>query len=341
MDRPPLEYFMTSSHSWRCSAAALLLSCCVSACSSSDPAAGKPVAPGGTAAPASGKSATGEKLSGSIQIDGSSTVFPISEAVSEEFNKTQTDVKISVGRSGTGGGFQKFCRGEIDINDASRPISKKEIKDCQDNKIEYIEFTIATDAITLVINKENTFCECLSVEQLKSLWQPDSKITTWKELDPKWPDEEIRLFGADVQSGTFDFFTEVIVGKAKSSRTKYTPASDDNVLVSQIATDKQALGYIPYSYFVQNQEKLKAVGIKNTGSKECVLPSPESVEDGTYKPLSRPLFLCVNKKALARPEVRAFVEFYLSDEGQKHVERITQVTTYPDMLKKSREALAK
>jgi phosphate binding protein len=210
-------------------------------------------------------SAEGQKLQGKITIDGSSTVYPITQAVAEEFQKKHPAVKVPVGVAGTGGGFKKFAAGETDINDSSRPISDKEIAACKEKGIEYLELKIAIDGVTVVVNNANDWCHCLTVEQLKSLWEPDSKVKKWSDLDPKWPVEDIRLYGADADSGTFDYFTEVIVGKAKSSRTDYTPSADDNVLVVGVAGDKFSLGYFGFAYYSENKAKLKAVGITPAG----------------------------------------------------------------------------
>lgn len=206
-------------------------------------------------------SAEGQKLQGKITIDGSSTVFPITQAAAEEFQKKHLGVKVPVAVSGTGGGFKNFVVGKTDINDSSRPISDKEIAACKENGIEYLELKVAIDGLTVVVNNSNDWCHCLSVEQLKTLWEPNSKIKRWSDLVPSWPNEEIRLYGAGADSGTFDYFTEVIVGKPKDSRTDYNPSEDDNQLVTGVAGDKFSLGYFGYAYYVENKTKLKALGI--------------------------------------------------------------------------------
>lgn len=203
----------------------------------------------------------GAKLKGSIRIDGSSTVYPITQAVAELFMEQHPDVRITVALSGTGGGFKKFSLGETDINDSSRPISEKEIERCQHETVDWLELSVALDGLTVIVSPQNDWCDCLTVEQLRALWEPDSKITNWSDLNPDWPAEEIRLYGADADSGTFDYFTEVIVGEAKSSRTDYTASADDNVLVVGVAGDRYSIGYFGYAYFAENQDKLKAVGI--------------------------------------------------------------------------------
>ena len=249
-----------------------------------------------------------------VKLDGSSTVFPISEAMAEEFQKANHDIKVTVGISGTGGGFKKFLRGEIDISDASRPILEKEVAEARKNGIEYIEIPIAFDALTVMVNPKNDWVDKLTVAELKTIWQPEaaSKITSWKQVRATFPDRPLKLYGAGTDSGTFDYFTEAIVGKAKSSRSDFTASEDDNVLVQGIASDQNALGYFGYAYYAENQDKLKAVPVVNkTGT--AVAPSPEAVKDGSYNPLSRPIFIYVNRKSIDRPEVKKFVEFYLKN----------------------------
>ncbi len=248
-----------------------------------------------------------------IKVDGSSTVFPITEAVAEEFQKTKKGMKVTVGISGTGGGFKKFCRGEIDITNASRPISKKEMDACKEGGIEYIELPIAYDGIAVMVNPKNSWITSMTAAELKKLWEPEAagKITKWNQIRPEWPDAPIKLFGPGVDSGTFDYFTEAIVGKAKSSRSDFAGSEDDNVLVQGISTDKNALGYFGYSYYAENTKKLKLVGI-DTG-KGAVFASEKTIMDGTYQPLSRPIFIYVGKKAMAKPEVKEFVTFYLKN----------------------------
>ncbi len=247
-----------------------------------------------------------------VKIDGSSTVFPITEAVAEEFQKAKKGaVNVTVGISGTGGGFKKFCRGETDVANASRPILKKEMDDCAKAGIRYYEMPIAYDALTVMVNPQNTFIKSMSVAELKKIWEPGAqgKITSWKDVNPAWPDQKIKLYGAGSDSGTFDYFTEAIVGKAKSSRGDYTASEDDNVLVQGISGDKGALGYFGFAYYIENQKKLKAVAID--GGKGPVAPTPENVDNGSYQPLSRPIFIYVSEKSLEKPEVKEFVEFYM------------------------------
>jgi phosphate transport system substrate-binding protein len=251
-------------------------------------------------------------LSGDIVVDGSSTVFPITEAMAEEFGNQNPDVRVSVGESGTGGGFKKFCNNETDISDASRPIKDSEKELCAAAGVEYVEFKIGLDGITVVVNPANTFAVCLTTDQLKALWNKDSTINNWNQVDPSFPDQPITLYGPGTDSGTFDFFTEAINGTAKDSRADYTASEDDNVLVQGISGDPNALGYFGLAYFVENQDKLSEVAV-NAGGAGCVAPAYETVADGTYKPLSRPLFIYVKKSALARPEVFEFVKFYIQN----------------------------
>jgi phosphate transport system substrate-binding protein len=249
-----------------------------------------------------------------VQVDGSSTVFPITEAVAEEFQKAKKGkVKVTVGIAGTGGGFKKFCRGETDISDASRPILKQEMETCKSAGIEYFELPIAYDALTVMVNPKNDWVKALTVADLKKMWEPSAqgKVSNWNQVRSEWPNAPLKLFGPGADSGTFDYFTEAIVGKAKSSRGDFTASEDDNVLVQGIANDRNALGYFGFAYYVENQNKLKAVPID--GGKGPVTPSAKTVEDGTYQPLSRPIFIYVSKKSMDKPEVREFVEFYLKN----------------------------
>lgn len=250
-----------------------------------------------------------------IKIDGSSTVYPITEAVAEEY-QIATKVKVTVGISGTGGGFKKFCRGEIDVQNASRPILKKEMDACKEAGIQYIELPVAYDGLTVVVNKNNDFVKSLTVEELKKMWEPaaQGKVKSWKQINPAFPDAPLKLFGAGSDSGTFDYFTEAIVGKAKSSRGDYTASEDDNVLVQGVQSDKGGLGYFGFAYYEENQAKLKAVPIIAKKGAPAVSPTFESVKDGSYQPLSRPMFIYVNAASGAfKPEVKAFINFYLEN----------------------------
>jgi phosphate transport system substrate-binding protein len=250
-------------------------------------------------------------LSGTIEIDGSSTVFPITEAVAEEFRKINPDVRVNVGISGTGGGFKRFTVGETDISDASRPIKKSEAEGAQKNGIEYIELRVAVDGLTVVVNKGNNWVDYLTVQELKRIWEPNSTVQKWSDVRPSWPDRPITLYGPGTDSGTFDYFTEVIVGKEDASRPDYTASEDDNVLVQGIAGDPNSLGYFGFAYYAENMDKLKVVPIDS--GKGPVTPSDVTVRNGQYAPLSRPLFIYVNTKSMQRPEVKAFVIFYLGN----------------------------
>jgi phosphate transport system substrate-binding protein len=249
-----------------------------------------------------------------IQIDGSSTVFPITEAVAEEFQKAKKGkIKVTVGISGTGGGFKKFCRGETDISDASRPITDAEIKSCKESNIQYVELPVAFDALTVVINPKNDWATTMTIADLKKMWEPaaQGKVTMWNQVREKWPNSAFKLFGPGADSGTFEYFTEAINGKAKATRGDFTASEDDNVLVQGVSTDRNALGYFGYAYYAENTKKLKAVSVD--GGKGPVAPSAKTVEDGTYQPLSRPIFIYVSKKSMDKPEVKEFVDYYMKN----------------------------
>ena len=251
------------------------------------------------------------EMKGEIKADGSSTVLLISQAVASEYSKTNPNVKISVGRSGTGGGFKKFAAGETDISNASRPIKAEEKESCAKNGVEFFEFQVAWDGLSIVINKENTWAKNMTVAQLKTMWDKDSKVENWSDVDPTWPKEKIKLFGAGTDSGTFDFFTEVINGKSGQSRTSYQPTEDDNVTVNGVAKDKFALGYFGLAYYEENKEKLGIVSVAKKEGDKFINPSEATVMDKTYSPLSRPLFIYVKKSSLKRPEVQDFMTFFL------------------------------
>lgn len=261
-----------------------------------------------------------------IRIDGSSTVYPITEAVAEEFQKAKKGVvNVTVGISGTGGGFKKFCRGETDISDASRPILKKEIDLCKEHGVEYIEIPVAYDGLAVIVNPKNTWVASLTVADLKKMWEPAAQgaIKKWNQVKHEWPDAPLKLFGPGADSGTFDYFTEAIVGKSKSSRGDFTASEDDNVLVQGIAGDKNALGYFGLAYYEENKSRLKIVPIVNPATNKAIIPSLKTVMDGTYSPLSRPLFIYVNKASLSKPEVKEFVNYYL-----KNANKLTKEVKY-------------
>jgi len=271
---------------------------------------------------ACGESDTGG-YTGEIQIDGSSTVFPISQAIAEEFFLENRGTRITVGASGTGGGFEKFCRGDIDISDASRPIKQDEADLCAENGIAFTELTVAADGLSVIIHPDNDWATCLTVEQLHQLWMPRSTVERWSDLDPSWPDNEINLYGPGTDSGTFDYFTETINGESGASRADYSASEDDNVLIQGVEGDRYALAYLGYAYYVENADRLQVLAID--GGDGCVLPTPETVRDGSYVPLSRPVFIYVNNAGLAANDVTdlatpgpsstlaAFVIYYLTE----------------------------
>ncbi len=280
-----------------------------------------------------------------IEIDGSSTVYPITEAVAEEFQKLYRDVKVVVGISGTGGGFKRFGTGETDISDASRPIKSKEAEVCKKNSVDYVELAVAYDGLAVIVNPENKWVDFLTTAELKKIWDPNSQqtITKWSQIRSTFPDKEIRLFGPGTDSGTFDYFTEAICGKSGACRGDFTASEDDNVLVQGIASDPLALGYFGLAYYEQNQDKLKMVPVDDGDDKNgkgAIIPSLKTVRDGTYKPLSRPLFIYVSVKSVQRKEIRDFVEFYI-----KHAPELSKEVGYiplPDeMYKNSLEKFRK
>jgi phosphate transport system substrate-binding protein len=265
--------------------------------------------------------AGGGSASQLIAVDGSSTVFPVTEAVAEEFQRAYAGTRVTVGSSGTGGGFQKFCRNETDISDASRPVKESEAEACDKAGISYIELPVAYDGLAVMVNPKNTWVTTMTVAELKRLWEPGAqgKVTRWNQIRPSWPDAEIRLFGAGTDSGTFDYFTEAIVGKEGASRGDFTSSEDDNVLVQGIDGDANALGFFGYAYYEENRDKLKLVAIDDQDDANGagpIAPSPETVANGTYRPLSRPIFIYVKTSALDRPEVRQFIEFYLTNASK-------------------------
>ena len=253
-------------------------------------------------------------LGGSVQIDGSSTVFPVAEAVAEEFQILHPDVRVTVGVSGSGGGFERFCNDEIDLANASREIREGEIEECREAGIDFTELSVAWDGLSVVVNPENDFVECLTTEELRRIWEPESGVSTWSDVRPEWPDEEIRLYGPGTDSGTFDYFTEAIVGEGGASRADFQASEDDNILVQGVAGDRYALGYFGYAYYIENQDRLKLVAIDDGPG--CVAPSEQTIEDRTYTPLARPLFVYVKHSSLERPEVREYVEFMLEEAAE-------------------------
>jgi phosphate transport system substrate-binding protein len=260
-----------------------------------------------------------EKLSGTIEIDGSSTVFPITQAVAEEFMKYQPSVRIPVGVSGTGGGMKRFIAGETSISDASRSMKDEEAEKAAENKINWTELTVAYDGLSIVVNNSNTWIECLAVDQLNQIWRTDNPALKWNEVDPSWPDKKISLYGPGTDSGTFDYFTLVINGEVGASRADYTASEDDNILVQGVAGDKNSLGYFGYAYYTVNKDKVRIVKID--GGNGCIEPNLSTIAEDSYTPLARPIFIYVNNAELKRPEVAAFVTFYLT-EGAQYVSEV-------------------
>jgi phosphate transport system substrate-binding protein len=278
----------------------------------SDFADPSPSHPAPNSSSASLPTAAKEPLHGRISIDGSSTVYVLTQAVTEEFLKEHRQVRITLGRAGTGGGFKRFDVDDLDICDASRPIEPEEVEACRQNGVEYLELKVALDGLTVVVNPQNTWCRALTVEQLKQIWEAGSSVTSWNQIDPAWPSTKILLYGPDTDSGTFEYFTEVICGKRGDCRTDFQQSSDDNFLVQGVQGDKGALGYFGYAYSVLNRDTVKTIPIANgSDPASAVMPSESTIASGKYAPLSRPLFLYVNRRALRRPEVVAYLSFYL------------------------------
>ena len=259
----------------------------------------------------SSDNSTADMLSGTVKVDGSSTVFPVTEAVAEEFGKIHPKVRVTVGISGTGGGFKKFCIGEIDINDASRHIKPKEVKKAKENNVKYIELPVAYDGLSIVINKNNDFIDYLTVDELNAIWKAGSTMKMWSDVRSDWPNRRIKLYGPGTDSGTFDYFKEAIIGKKNIIRSDFTKSEDDNVLVTGVSGDKYSLGFFGYAYYAENKDKINVVPID--GGNGPVVPSGKTINDGSYTPLSRPIFIYVNPESAKRPEVDEFVKFYLEN----------------------------
>lgn len=273
-----------------------------------------------------------DALAGQVQIDGSSTVYPVAVAVAEEFQIANPGVRVTVGFSGTGGGFKRFCTGETDVSDASREISESERELCAESGIDFVEIPVAWDGLSVVVNPENDFVECLTVDELRAIWSPGSTVTTWRDVRAEFPAEPIQLYGAGTDSGTFDYFTEVVVGESKASRTDYQASEDDNILVQGVAGDTYSLGYFGYAYYLENQDRLKLLAVD--GGTGCVAPSETTIADGSYAPLSRPLYMYVSRPATERPEVRAFVDFMLD-----HASELVPPTGYHPLDEERYQAL--
>ena len=313
------------------SAAVLVLG--VTACGGGDrTASNAPASPQGEGASPAANTTTGSNLSGTVRVDGSSTVFPISEAMAEEFQKANPGVQVTVAQSGTGGGFKKFCNNETDISNASRPIKAEEVELCKKGNVEYIELPVAYDGISVVVNPQNKFAQCLTIAELKKMWEPaaQGKVTTWNQIRPEFPNQKLGLYGPGTDSGTYDFFTNAVVGKEGESRGDYTASEDDNTLVQGVSADPGGLAFFGYAYYENNKDKLALAGIDN--GKGCIQPSPETIADGTYQPLSRPEFIYVKKSAATRPEVQAFVNFHFAPENQELVSEVGYVPLPNDLV---------
>ena len=277
-----------------------------------------------------------DELRGTVSLDGSSTVYPISEAIAEEFLSVAPRVRVTVGVSGTGGGFKKFLSREIDINDASRTIKNSEVEEARANGIDYLEIPVAFDGLSVVVNPNNTWVDYLTVDELRMIWQPGSMVDSWDDIRPNWPQLPIRLYGPGTDSGTFDYFTEAVNGESGASRPDYTASEDDNVLVQGISGDENALGFFGYAYYIENQDNLKIVPIDEGNGP--VAPTAQSINDGTYSPLSRPIFVYLNTDSLARPEVRSFVDFYI-DNAAGIANEVGYIELPEEMYQASRDAL--
>jgi len=282
-------------------------------------------------------------LAGDVLVDGSSTVYPVTQAAAEEFAAYAPEVQVTVGISGTGGGFERFCNGETDISDASRPISPDEAALCAENGIEFVEIPVAYDGLSVLVNPANDWAECLTVEELNTIWAPEAEgqVTNWNQVRGDFPDAPLNLYGAGTDSGTFDYFTQAINGEEGASRGDFQASEDDNILVQGIAGDPNALGFFGYSYYVANQDALKLVAVDD-GDGECILPTPETISDASYQPLSRPIFIYVKAESAERPEVAAFVEFYLSESFIPFIDspEVGYVQLSPDVYDALRERFA-
>ncbi|NJN86878.1 MAG: PstS family phosphate ABC transporter substrate-binding protein [Leptolyngbyaceae cyanobacterium SL_7_1] len=313
----------------------------LAACGAPTTEAPDAAAPEGAETEAAGGEAASD-LSGSISVDGSSTVFPVSEAMAEEFMAANPGVRVTVGTSGTGGGFEKFCAGETQVSNASRPISEEELAKCEAAGIEVIEIPVATDALTVVVNPENDWAECMTIEELNTIWAPEAQgtVSNWNQVRPDFPDAPLALYGPGTDSGTFDYFTDTVNGEEGASRGDYTASEDDNVLVQGVTGDVNALAYFGYAYYIENQDSLKSIQID--GGEGCVEPTQENVLNGTYAPLSRPLFIYASKQAAEeRPEVKAFVDFYLDPANGGLVEETGYVPLSEELYQASKDRFDK
>jgi phosphate transport system substrate-binding protein len=284
-----------------------------------------------TAGAAAGTQPAAKTVSGTITADGSSTVGPFTTAAAERFRRSNRGANITVGISGTGGGFERFCKGETDLSNASRPIRYSEAARCQQNNVRYVQFLVANDGISLVVSRQNTWANCLTVEELKKIWDRGSRVDNWRDVRPGFPDVSLKLYGAGTDSGTFEFFTEAINGRARQSRSDYTASEDDNVLVNGVSGDRGGLAYFGYSYFVENKNRLKALGVNNGSG--CQTPSVERIQNRAYKPLSRPLFIYVKRDSFRKPVVAAFIKYIIQNESR--------IATSAKMVPLTKKQLAK
>lgn len=317
----------------------LLVTALGGGCISKVPTGGKSSSTTGSNSSTGAASVSSATELATISLDGSSTVYPIAQAVAEAFKAKHPNLEIAVGYAGTSGGFKKFLVQEIDICNASRAIKQAEIEACREKGIDYLELIVAIDALTVVVNPANDWVDCISLSELKRIWEPNSQVQRWSDVNSNWPNAKIDLYGADADSGTFDYFTEAVNGQAKATRTDYTSSSNDNILVQGVADEKYALGYFGYGYYVENQHRLKSLAIKASEDGECVEPTVENVDAGKYIPLARPLYIYVSKKALKRAEVAEFVRFFLSDQGQAAVVERKFIRVQPQLLQEMRDRL--
>jgi phosphate transport system substrate-binding protein len=322
----------TMSAEWLFVLAAVALGLSIAGCGPAGTTEGARGKPDATAGVAGGGSPAASALAGSVTMDGSATVLPVSRMMADGFQKANPGVRVSVQSSGTGGGFRKFCAGEIDISGASRPINAAESQACRANHIEFIELPIAFDSLSVVVNSKNTFVDCLKVDELKRVWEPaaEGQVTRWNQIRSDFPNQSLVLFGPGKDSGTFDYFTLAVVGVESSSRGDYTKSEDDTVLVNGVATDPNALGYFGYAYYLANRDKLKLVAVDS--GQGCVVPGPQSVADNSYQPLSRPMFVYISRSAAARPEANAFARFCVDPENARYVREVGYVPLPPVTL---------
>jgi phosphate transport system substrate-binding protein len=317
-----------------------VLAISLAACSGGDNQVTAPEGGDASGEKAASEAGASSETTGAVKVDGSSTVFPISEAMAEEFMKENSGVKVTVGVSGTGGGFKKFCAGETDISNASRPIKQEEIDLCKTGGIEYVELPVSYDGLSVVVNPANDFATCMTPDELKKMWEPaaEGQIKNWNQIKADFPDKPLGLYGAGTDSGTYDYFTAATVGEEGKSRGDYTASEDDNAIVQGVAGDEGGLGFFGYAYYEENKDKLKVVEID--GGDGCVAPSAETIADGTYKPLSRPEFIYVNKESISKPEVKAFAEYMLDPANAGLISEVGYVPLPKETITEIQKRLA-